>query len=169
MNPFPDKKYQIIYADPPWRYRHCASNSRKIENQYPTMKLEEIKNLQVPAADNCILYLWTTAPKLAESIEVLIAWGFDYRTCAIWNKEIIGMGYWFRNQHEILLVGVKGNMPPPSQSLRVSSILKQKRGKHSKKPEKYRELIEKWYPHLSKIELFARESCQGWDCWGNEV
>lgn len=107
------EKYQVIYADPPWRYRHCSSKSRKIENQYPTMQINDIKSLKVPADDNCILYLWATAPKLNEAIEVMSSWGFDYRTCMVWDKEIIGMGYWFRGQHELLLVGVKGKMSPP--------------------------------------------------------
>lgn len=169
MIPFPTKQYHIIYADPPWRYRHCASKSRRVENQYPTMTLNEIKNLNVPAADNCILYLWTTAPKMVEAIEVLSAWGFDYRTCAIWDKELIGMGYWFRNQHEILLVGVKGEMSPPTRSLRVSSVIREKRGKHSKKPEIIRDLINLWYPNKTKIELFARETTPGWDAWGDEI
>ena len=80
------KKYNIIYADPPWRYRHCASNSRKIENQYNTMSLQTIKDLEIPSTDNCILYLWATAPKLQEALEVLVAWGFDYRTCMVWDN-----------------------------------------------------------------------------------
>lgn len=169
MIPFPNKKYQIIYADPPWNYRHCASKSRRVENQYPTMSLEEIKTLNVPAGENCILYLWATAPKLQEALEVLVSWGFDYRTCLVWDKEIIGMGYWFRGQHELLLVGVKGKMSPPEQSLRVSSVYKERRSKHSKKPNKIRRLINQWYPNKTKIELFARQKTPSWDVWGNEV
>ena len=163
------KKYDIIYADPPWKYRHCASNSRRIENQYPTMSLEEIKNMEIPAKEDCLLYLWTTAPKLGEAVEVIKAWGFDYRTCMIWDKDVIGMGYWFRGQHELLLVAVKGNFSPPKPSYRVSSILKEKRGQHSKKPDVIRNWINSWYPDKSKIELFARQRFQGWDTWGNEV
>lgn len=167
--PFPNKKYQVIYADPPWSYRHCASNSRRIENQYDTMSLSEIKTLPVPSDNNCVLYLWATAPKLLEAIEVLSAWGFDYRTCLVWDKEIIGMGYWFRGQHELLLVGVKGKVSPPEPRLRISSVLKERRGKHSKKPECIRNLIQSWYPNADKIELFAREQIFGWDVWGDEV
>jgi len=169
MMPFPNKKYQIIYADPPWNYRHCASKSRRIENQYPTMSLQEIQNLTIPTAPNCVLYLWATAPKLSEAMSVLVSWGFDYRTCAIWDKEIIGMGYWFRGQHELLLVGVKGNFSPPPQSMRISSVYKERRTKHSKKPDAIREFIQQWYPDENKIELFARERFEGWDAWGNEV
>src|SRR3990170_4080212 len=99
------KQYDIIYADPPWRYEHPISNSRRIENQYPTMSLNEIKALNIPTKDNSVLFLWATAPKLEESLEVVKAWGFTYRTHLIWDKRTIGMGYWFRNQHELLLVG----------------------------------------------------------------
>ena len=163
------KKYQIIYADPPWSYRHCASKSRQIENQYNTMSLEDIKKLDIPNDNNCILYLWATAPKLQEALEVMIAWGFDYRTCMVWDKEIIGMGYWFRGQHELLLVGVKGKMSPPVQNLRKSSVLRVRRGQHSRKPDHIRNWIKEWYPNETKIELFAREKVNGWDVWGNEV
>ena len=93
-------KYQIIYADPPWRYDFSKSNSRKIENNYPTMELEEIKDFLIPADRNAVLYLWATAPKLKEALSVMESWGFTYKTHAIWDKEIIGMGYWFRGQHE---------------------------------------------------------------------
>lgn len=77
------------------------------------MELEEIKTLSIPSADNAVLFLWATAPKLKEALEVMEAWGFEYRTNAVWDKEIIGMGYWFRGQHELLLVGVKGEFSPP--------------------------------------------------------
>jgi len=162
-------KYQVIYADPPWKYEYTVSNSRRIENQYPTMELEDIKKLQIPSDENAVLFLWTTAPKLEESIEVLKAWGFNYRTCLVWDKEVIGMGYWFRNQHEILLVGTKGKISPPKPEMRISSVFRQKRGEHSDKPDWIRTLIMKWYPSLNKIELFSRDRIKGWDVWGNEV
>jgi N6-adenosine-specific RNA methylase IME4 len=163
------KKYQIIYADPPWQYDFSKSNSRKIENQYPTMPVSEICSLPIPSDDNAVLYLWATAPKLREALLVMESWGFNYKTHAIWDKEIIGMGYWFRSQHELLLVGVKGNFPPPEQSLRVPSIIKSKRAKHSEKPQLIMDLIESWYPDKTKVELFTRRKRMGWDCWGNEV
>lgn len=163
------KKYQVIYADPPWRYRHCASKSRRIENQYDTMTLEDIKNLKVPIDDSAVLYLWATAPKLTEALEVLAAWGFDYRTCMVWDKEIIGMGYWFRGQHELLLVGVKGTFSPPAPEKRVSSVWQQRRLGHSEKPARIRDWIKWWYPAHNKLELFARTKTRGWDVWGDEV
>ncbi len=163
------KEYKIIYADPPWRYDFSKSNSRRIENQYPSMSLEEIKGLQIPAEDNAVLYLWATAPKLLEALEVMRAWGFTYKTHAVWDKGIIGMGYWFRGQHELLLVGVKGTFSPPEQSVRVSSIFKCKRTQHSSKPALVADLIDKWYPNTKKLELFARNKRENWDSWGNEV
>ena len=87
----------------------------------------------------------------------------------IWDKEIIGMGYWFRGQHELLLVGVKGRFSPPDQGLRISSVYNEKRGRHSKKPNGIRDLISEWFPNAKKIELFARKKCNGWDVWGNEI
>ena len=120
---------------------------RAIEQHYPTMLLEEIKALNVKkiADDNCVLFLWATAPKLKECIEVMISWGFEYRTCAIWDKKVIGMGYWFRNQHELLLIGKKGKLSPPEPKARVSSIYSEKRSRHSSKPIYFRELLSKWY------------------------
>lgn len=165
------KKYNIIYADPPWRYSFSKSKSRKIENKYPTMELEDIKNLNIPSDDNSVLYLWATAPKLIEALSVMKSWGYTYKTQAIWDKEIIGMGYWFRGQHEILLVGVKGKFSPPQK--RVSSIFKYKRTRHSKKPSQIKDYILFAFSHqetnYNMLELFAREKTEGWDVWGNEV
>ena len=163
------KRYEVIYADPPWRYEHPVSNSRKIENQYPTMELEEIKKLQVPSAENSVLFLWATAPKLQEALEVMLSWGFTYRSCLVWDKEIIGMGYWFRNRHELLLVGIKGKFSPPKATERISSVVRFKREKHSQKPKYIRRMIGNWYSNNSKLEMFARERMEGWDCFGNEV
>ena len=163
------KKYQIIYADPPWRYDFSKSNSREIENQYPTMKIEDICSLRIPSEENSVLYLWATAPKLKEALLVMDSWGFTYKSHSIWDKERLGMGYWFRGQHELLLVGTKGKFPPPSQSLRVGSVIREKRAKHSKKSNRVRELIMSWYPEKTKVEIFARQKTPGWDVWGNEV
>ena len=163
-------KYDIIYADPPWRYEgNTARPSDVIENHYPTMELEEIKNMDVPSADNCILYLWTTSPKIEEGLQVLNAWGFKYRSQLIWDKNMLGLGYWFRVQHEILLVGVKGDVSCPPQSKRIRSIYKETRGKHSKKPDSIRRLIDEWYPDKTKLELFARDTFLGWEVHGNEA
>ena len=87
-----NKKYQIIYADCPWSYDFSKSNNRQIENQYSTMKIEDIKRLIIPSANNSVLYLWATAPKLIEALEVMKAWDFIYKTNMTWDKEILGMG-----------------------------------------------------------------------------
>jgi len=164
------KKYSIIYADPPWQYRRgVVPPNRKIENHYQTMNIDDILNLEIPTDKNCILYLWVTYPMLPEGLMVLNKWGFKYKSCLVWDKKIIGCGYWFRGQHELLLVGLKGKIRSPKNSLRISSVFSEKRTKHSKKPSKIRDYINLWYPSLNKIELFAREKTEGWDVWGNEV
>lgn len=161
------KKYQIIYADPPWRYDFSKSDSRKIENQYPTMTVDDICNLPIPSEDNSALYLWATAPKLLEALQVMKAWGYTYKSQAVWDKQTMGMGYWFRGRHEILLVGVKGKFSPPK--VKVPSVFSYKRNKHSKKPAEVRQYLSVAFPDNSKIELFAREKIEGWEVWGNEV
>ena len=164
-------KYQIIYADPPWRYEHppIGASNRSIENHYPTMTIDEIKSLPIPADDNAVLFLWATAPKLKECIDVMLAWGFQYRTCMVWDKDIIGMGYWFRNQYELLLVGLRGKFSPPIPSDRPSSVWRERRTKHSKKPDGIRDWIGRCFPLATKLELFARQKTDGWDVFGNEV
>ena len=161
--------YDLIYADPPWRYSFSKSKSRKIENQYPTMTLNDICEIKVPAKDNAVLYLWTTAPKLLEGLRVMKEWGFTYKSQAVWDKKRVGMGYWFRGEHELLLVGVKGKVSPPEQSDRVSSMFRERRTKHSKKPEGVYEWIERSFPDHVKFEMYCREPRQGWQTWGNEV
>ncbi len=164
------KLYDVIYADPPWKYqRNWITLTRPIENHYPTMFLEDIKKLKIPAKKNAILYLWTTAPKIQEALEVMNSWGFEYKSQLIWNKMKLGLGHWFRINHELLLVGVKGTFPTPPPSLRIQSIYNEKKGKHSKKPNYIRSLIKKWYPEADRLEMFARQKFKGWDVWGNEV
>ncbi|MBU8921817.1 MAG: hypothetical protein KOO63_08355 [Bacteroidales bacterium] len=167
----PAEEYNLIYADPPWRYEHSKTDNRKIENHYPTMDLLEICNLPIGALahEDCVLFMWTTSPKLFESMAVIEAWGFSYRTCAVWDKEIIGMGYYFRQQHEILLIATKGSPGTPDPSMRVSSIIKSRREKHSKKPDLFYGLIESMYPNAKKLELFARKTQPGWSAWGNDA
>jgi N6-adenosine-specific RNA methylase IME4 len=166
----PTMRYSVIYCDPPWRYEHVKTESRAIENQYPTMDLADICALPVDemAAEDCVLFMWATAPKLAEAMVVIDAWGFEYRTCAVWDKQQIGMGYYFRQQHELLLVAARGNMPAPGVDARDSSVYREARGKHSAKPAYYAELIERMYPGVPRIELFNRGGRDGWDTWGNQ-
>ena len=164
-------KYDVIYADPAWRYDFSKSKNRDVENQYPTMTIDDICNLPVNnmTNENAVLYMWATAPKLPEAMKVIEAWGFKYVTHGIWDKEMIGMGYWFRGQHELLMVAKKGKFSPPPSTMRISSVMKEKRGKHSKKPDFIRNLIKEWYPSAARLEMFCREEKQGWHTWGNEA
>jgi N6-adenosine-specific RNA methylase IME4 len=133
------------------------------------MSIEEICALNVPCSENSVLYLWATTPKLQEALRVMSAWGFSYKTSAVWDKQILGMGYWFRGQHELLLVGVRGKFSPPEQSTRLSSVFSIRRERHSKKPAHIRNCIKEWFPNAKRLELFAREQSEGWDVWGNQV
>jgi len=166
---FPSGEFDVIYADPPWEYRDGTTDpSREIENHYSTMPLDDIKGIDVPAADDCVLYMWVTSPKVAEAVDVMRAWGFDYRTSAVWDKGSIGPGYWFRSQHEILYVGAKGSPPTPDVEARRSSVFNADRGEHSEKPEAVRTHIEQAHPEARKLEMFARDGKVGWDLWGDE-
>jgi len=162
--------FPVLYADPPWRYDYAESDSRVIENQYPTMTVDEICALPVSdlATPDAVLFLWATSPKLAESMRVISAWGFEYRTCAVWDKEKIGMGYYFRQQHELLLVATRGNIPAPEPANRPPSVLSEPRGAHSAKPVMFAAAIEAMYPDLPRVELFCRAPRDGWSVWGNQ-
>lgn len=164
--------YSVIYADPPWRfqpYSRISGMDRAADNHYPTMTLPEIKALPVPAAEDCILFLWATAPMLPQALDVITAWGFEYKTHCLWVKNQIGTGYWFRNMHELLLIATRGEVPAPPPAWRVPSVFNEPVGKHSSKPPGFADLIEHWFPNLPKLELFARTAREGWDCWGNEL
>lgn len=166
------RTYPVIYADPPWRYEHSRTDNRQIENHYPTLDLEQICILPVSeiAAPDAVLFLWTTSPKLAESMQVIEAWGFIYRTCMVWDKERMGMGYYARQQHELLLIAMRGSLPVPEPEVRPPSVIRVRRDpEHSAKPEEFYELIERMYPEYERIELFARNSRDGWAAWGNQA
>jgi len=167
-----NKKYDIIYADCPWSYNFAATYASSPDAHYKTMSLEDIKKLKIPSKENCILFLWATAPKIIEALEVLKAWDFRYKTQAIWDKGYPGLGYWFLGQHEILLIGTKGKIHPPDSYCRIGSIFKERKNKkiHSQKPKCVRQWIEFTFAHLhDKLEMFARENHKGWDAFGNEV
>lgn len=163
-----EKSYPVIYADPPWRYDYAETENRQIENHYPTMSIDEICQMDVPANNDAVLFLWTTAPKLTEGLRVVESWGFTYRSCAIWDKQTMGMGYYFRVQHEILLIATKGSLPTPEPANRPRSVIQIKKESHSAKPHEIAEMIEAMYPELPKLELFCRSPREGWDVWGNQ-
>jgi len=161
--------FGLVLADPPWAYDFAQSDSREIENQYPTATVDEIISHKPDAADDCVLLMWATVAKLSEALEVMDGWGFEYKTHAVWDKEKIGMGYWFRGQHELLLVGTKGQASPPDAEHRVSSVFREARGKHSAKPQCVYEWIEAAFPDRLKLEMYCRSPRAGWAVFGNEA
>ena len=164
-------RYPVIYADPPWRYEHVETESRAIENHYPTMSLEEICALPVAdlATPDAVLFLWATSPKLAESMRVIESWGFTYRTCMVWVKRQLGRGYWARQKHELLLIATRGQPPAPLPSVRPASVVESDRTKHSAKPDIFAETIERMFPGLPQVEMFCRSPREGWSVWGNQA
>lgn len=177
MIPFPNKKYSVIYADPPWKYQdeRCEGTAA---DHYPTMCIEDICNLPVQelAADNCVLFLWATYPKLKEALQVIEAWGFKYRSIGFqWIKQnrsgngyFFGLGRWTRGNTEPCLIATKGK--PHRTSNSVSQLIFAPLRAHSQKPDITRDKIrELMGGEHSYIELFARNTTPGWDVWGNEV
>lgn len=174
----PDKRYGVILADPPWRfepYSRKTGMDRAADNHYPTMHTADIADLAVVRSDpglaarECALFLWATAPMMPDALKVMMLWGFEYKSQIIWNKGEIGTGYWVRNAHELLLIGTRGNIPAPAPGEQPQSVIAAPRGVHSEKPEVFYEIIERMFPSLPKIELFARSARKGWDRWGNEA
>ncbi len=163
--------FDLIVADPPWRYEHSRTKSRRVENQYPTMLLADICALPVShlAASSSVLMLWATAPKLEDALTVMRAWGFTYRTNAAWDKERIGMGYYFRTQHEHLLLGVRGKPATPLPANRPRSVFRAKSKRHSAKPDPVMDALERMYPSARKLDLFARVERAGWSHWGSDL
>ncbi len=170
------KKYNIIYADPPWRYANKktgGSMKSGAEAHYETMSIKEICDMPIKklAARDCVLFLWVTTPLLPECFEILNAWGFKYKTMITWRKIMsMGLGYWFRGQTEHILVCTKGKIK--AFRLQEANFIQCKAEKHSQKPEVFRELIERAIvniPDKVKLELFARKETEGWDVFGNQV
>jgi len=179
MIPFPDKKYNIIYADPAWSFKTYSDKGKgkSPDNHYSVMSLEDIKDLPLQdiADDNCILFIWVTFPLLKESFEVIDAWGFTYKTVGFnWVKKnkktdswFWGLGYWTRANAELCLIATKGTIK--RQSASVHQVIDTPIERHSKKPDIVRDKIVELVGDLPRIELFARETADGWDSWGNEL
>jgi len=172
------KKYQIIYADPPWSYRDKAlAGKRGACCKYNTMTHNELLTLPLSeiAADNCVLFLWVTAPKLNEVFEYIRAWGFQYKTRAFtWVKKnkrsntlFWGMGSWTRANTEDVLLATKGN--PKRISAGVHSVIEAPIREHSRKPDEVRDRIIQLVGDLPRIELFAREKKEGWTSIGYDI
>ena len=184
--------YQIIYADPPWSYNKRKATKTKFGGgamgHYDTMTIEDIKALPIEdlASDNAVLFMWATFPKLQEGLDVIKAWGFEYKTLAFsWHKQnrdgslFFGVGSYAKSNCEVCLMGTRGRVgikPDPRypdklvvQSHCVSSAINSERERHSKKPIELRDRIVELFGDVSRIELFARERVNGWDAWGNEL
>jgi N6-adenosine-specific RNA methylase IME4 len=165
--------FNVIYADPPWAFEPYSLDTgmdRAADNHYPTMTVDAIKAMDVPkiAARDCVLFLWATVPMLRDALDVMDAWGFEYKSHCIWNKDRIGTGYWFRNKHELLLVGVKGKIPAPLPGTQAHSVIDGPVKEHSKKPIIFKTIIKGLFPDLPGIELFARAGDDDWKTWGKE-
>jgi N6-adenosine-specific RNA methylase IME4 len=167
----PDGKYQVIYADPPWKYGNSMPGYFKEQaNHYPLMTIDEICNMAIKniTDKNAVLFLWVTSPILRESFDVINAWGFEYKTSFIWDKIKHNMGHYSSVRHEILLLCIKGSYPIQNKIL-YDSVLSMERTEHSKKPDYYYEMIEDLYPDSNKIELFSRNERKGWRVYGNQL
>ncbi|MEI7430592.1 MAG: MT-A70 family methyltransferase [Betaproteobacteria bacterium] len=161
------KKFGLFYVDPPWDYLP------QDEVGYPTMSLKEICSMPVPkiTEDNAVLALWVPASQLENGLEVVKAWGFEYKTCAVWDKGRPGTGVYFRSQHELLFIATRGKPTKVPVTACISSVIQEMRTpKHSKKPVAAYVALENMYAEMAKLELFARgEVRKGWEGWGNEA
>jgi N6-adenosine-specific RNA methylase IME4 len=169
--PLPDGPFRVIVADPPWEYHKRLNDASKRENfDYPTMAVEEIKRLgeviKARAAEDAILWLWTTNAHLPEAFAVARAWGFVHKTVLTWDKERLGMGEWLRGQTEHCIFCVRGR--PVVELKEQSTLIREARGQHSSKPEAFYRLVESLCPG-SKLELFARRKRSGWSSWGSDI
>lgn len=175
----PPNKYSLIYADPPWAYKVWSKKGqgRSAESHYSTMQEDDIFSLPIQnlAADDCVLFMWVTMPCLIEGLKTIEKWGFAYKTCAFtWIKQnkkspslFWGMGYWTRANAEICLLATRGN--PKRVSAGVHSVIMSPIREHSRKPDEARDRIVELCGDLPRIELFARQSADGWDCWGDQA
>lgn len=170
------RKYNIIYADPPWKYEQNRL-SGAAEHHYPTMSFEELSALPVSgiAGKDCVLFLWVTFPQLPDALQLIRAWGFTYKTVAfVWLKTnrkshtwFYGLGFWTRGNAEICLLSVRGH--PKRQAANIHQFIVSPVEQHSKKPDEARDKIVALMGDLPRIELFARQKTPDWDVWGNEV
>jgi N6-adenosine-specific RNA methylase IME4 len=166
--PLPDGRYDVILADPPWDMGP-ASLRGSPNAHYPTMTPAQISTISPPSHQDAVLFLWCVPSGNDAAFEVMDAWGFDYKTQLVWVKDRFGTGYYFRIQHELLLLGTRGTMGAPLEHDRPSSVLMARRGRHSEKPEEVHSIIEKMYPRRRYLELFARKRHPGWESWGNQL
>jgi N6-adenosine-specific RNA methylase IME4 len=165
------RTFPVLYADPPWAFQAWSAGGQQkaAEMHYPTMALADICALPVAdiAAADSVLLMWAVPALFPEALQVVEAWGFTFKTFAVWIKRNIACGHWFRGQHEPLIVATRGTMPPPPE-LHSSVFEGATSGRHSEKPDSVRDWIASAYPVAGKIELFARTAARGWTAWGHE-
>ena len=168
------KKYGVIYMDPAWdheTYGEVMGKGHAAANHYQTMTDEELRAIPVAdwAAPDCACFMWTTGPHLAQAMALLEYYGFDYKTHAIWVKRKVITGYWFRFKHELVLLGVKGDVPAPALGTQMHSVFEAPNDEHSVKPDDILDYIDRIFPNVPKLEMNARRARDGWDAWGNEA
>ena len=169
---FPKQKHQVLYIDPPWQYTNKktgGSFKSGADSKYPTLSLEELVSLPINqvAEKDCVIFLWATNPLLPEAFWLLKKWGFKYKTMITWDKDRLGIGFWLRGQTEFLIFGVRGKIKAFRSD--IPNIVRAKSRRHSEKPEKFRQIIDKLTPNLDgRIELFARKRIPNWNAWGND-
>lgn len=162
--PTPDT-FAAIVIDPPWRYENTITRGAA-EDHYPTMSIDELKAIELPAADDAHLYLWVTNGFLREGFDLMDAWGFTYKACLTWCKPQIGMGNYFRNSTEHVYFGLRGSLPTNANNIPTWFVAD--RTRHSAKPECFYDLVEQSSPG-PRLEMFARRRRLGWHTWGNEA
>ncbi|MCA0278471.1 MAG: ParB N-terminal domain-containing protein [Proteobacteria bacterium] len=169
------KKYPVGMIDAPWRFgvrSEVTGREKSAENHYPTMTTDEIiallRDLD-PFTDNAVVACWATNPMLLDGLRVLAELGFTYVHHWIWDKEVAGTGYWGRDRHEILLLGRRGDVAAPLPGSQPETVHRERKGRHSAKPDFYAEQIEKLFPGVARLELFSRRARPGWDHWGFEA
>ncbi|WLR92925.1 MT-A70 family methyltransferase [Shinella zoogloeoides] len=171
-----ETKYPVIYADPPWQFgvrSEVTGREKSAENHYPTMPTDDIcalfDEIGDPAKRDAVLFLWASNPMLPDAFRVMAAWGFSYVHHWIWDKEIAGTGYWGRDRHELLLIGKRGQPVAPLPGTQPETIHRERKGRHSAKPDWFAEQIERLYPDMPRLELFCRAPRPGWHAWGYEA
>lgn len=177
--PLPNKRYAIIYADPPWDYKgqlqHNGPGGKETGGairHYPTVTTKEMATWDIAsiAKENCLLFMWASSPHLDQAIELGKAWGFKWATVAfVWDKRRTNPGHYTLSQCELCLVFKRGRIPRPRGARNIRQLVSVIRKEHSKKPNEIRERIAQMFPTQAKIELFARNENRGWDSWGNEI
>lgn len=163
-----DKRYRVIYADPPWSYNDKQDTGMLggAVKHYTTMTLKGICQLPIPAEKDAVLFLWVTSPMLEDCFAVINAWGFKYKSSFVWDKVSHNMGHYNSVRHEFLLIATKGSCTPEVKKL-FDSVVSIERTDHSRKPEQFRKMIDTIYPNGRRLEMFARDAADGWDVWGN--